>query len=186
MGRAREGQEPGECAADRSPPRHQTEQDQGEAQRAHHLDERVATRECGAEDHPVGEVDDPAERDADRVGEPVGPARVIDEVVGDQGARGPDGAEREVQHPGRAVEHDQPDAGERIDASERETEDDEGLDELEVHAEDADGEETGHRKPPGAPNASRFSGRASPAWPATLAARDALIVIPSVVLALPS
>ena len=95
----------------------------------------IARREGGAEHHAVEQVHDPAERDADDVREPVGTARVVDEVVGDQGARGTDGAERDVQHPGRLVEHDEADARERVGAAERQPEHDVRLEERPVHAE---------------------------------------------------
>ena len=60
--RARQRQEAREGAAGRGAPGHQAEQDQREPERAHHLHERVAPREGGAEDHAVGKVDDPAEQ----------------------------------------------------------------------------------------------------------------------------
>ena len=139
------GRKRAKAPPDRRHPRHDPEQDQREAERAHHLHERVAPREGGAEHHAVEEVDDPAERDADREREPFGTARVVEQVVGDQGARGPDGAEREVQHTGGPVQHDQPDAGERVHASERQADHDERLDELPVDAEHAEREHVSHR-----------------------------------------
>ena len=145
MLRARQRQEAREGATHRRHPRHDPEQDQRQAERAHHLHERVAPREGGAEDHSVEEVDDPAERDADREREPLGAARVVDQPVRDQGTRGPDGAEREVQHTGGPVQHDQPDAGERIHASERQADHDERLDELPLDAEHAEREHVSHR-----------------------------------------
>ncbi len=135
--RAREGQQTGERAADRRPPGHQPEQDERESERSHHLHERVAACEGGAEEHPVGEVDDPAREHTDREGEPVGPAGVSHDVVRDQGAGGTDGAEGDVQHAGRPVQHDEADARERVHAPERQPDHDEGLEELPVHAEHA-------------------------------------------------
>ena len=134
-----------ERPARRGAPRHHPEQDQREAERPHHLDERVASREGGAEHHAVDDVDDRAEHDAGQVRDPVRPARVVDEVVGDQGARGADGAEREVQHSGGLVEHDHSHAGERIHASQREPEDDVRLEEHPVHAEHRRRREANHR-----------------------------------------
>ena len=149
MLRARERQEAREGATGRRPPGHQPEQDQCEGERAHHLHERVAPREGGAEDHAVGKVHDPTERDARREREPLGAARVVEEVVGDQGARGSDGAEREVQHTGGPVQHDQPDARERVHAPERQADHDERLDELPVDAEHGEREHVTHRSPRG-------------------------------------
>ena len=142
---ARQWEEARERAAHRRHPAHDPEQDQREPERAHHLDERVAPRESGTEDHAVGKVHDPAERDADRECEPLGTPRVVEEVVGDQGARGSDGAEREVQHSGGPVQHDEADAGEGVDTAERQADDDERLEELPVDAEDAERKHPDHR-----------------------------------------
>ena len=142
--RDRDVLEPGERAAHGCPPGHEPEQDQGEPERPHHLDERVTRREGGAEEQPVGEVDDPAERDAGDVREPMRPARVVDHPVGDQGARGADRPEREVQDAGRLVEHDDADAGERVHAPEREAQHDVGLEELPVDAEHGKGDDAIH------------------------------------------
>jgi hypothetical protein len=143
--RAGEVQEAGERSADRSAPVHDPEQDQRQAERAHHLDERVAAGESGADHHPVQEVDHAAREHADRESEPVRAARVHDQVVGDQGSGRADCAECEVEHPGRPVEHDQADPRERVHAPEGQPGHDEGLQELPVHPEDAESEEAGHR-----------------------------------------
>jgi hypothetical protein len=124
-----------ERASGGCPPGHQAQQDQGEPERAHHLDQRVARREGGAENHSVEQVHGPAERDAHDVREPVGTARVIEEVVGDQGTRRTDCAERDVQHARRLVEHHEADAGERVGTAERQPEHDVQLQERPVHAE---------------------------------------------------
>src|SRR5665213_1033735 len=60
-------------------------------------------------------------------------------------AFGADGAERDVQHPGGPVQHDQSDAGERVHASERQADHDERLEEQPVHAEDTQREHAIHR-----------------------------------------
>jgi hypothetical protein len=52
---------------------------------------------------------------------------VLEQVPGDQGARGADRAEREVQDARRPVERDHADPGERVDPAEREPERDERL-----------------------------------------------------------
>ena len=147
--RRRERQEARKRPADRRPPRHHPEQDQGQSERAHHLHERIAPREGGAENHAVGKVDDPAERDADRVSQPMRPARVTHDPVGDQRPTGTDRTEREVQHAGCAVQHHQSDARKRVHAAEREPDDDERLQELPVDTEDAECEDAVQRLPRG-------------------------------------
>ena len=141
----REREHPVERAAGRRPPCHQPEQDQRERERAHHLDERVARRERGAEHHSVEEGDGPAERDAGEEREPVRPARVVDHPVRDQGARGADGAEGEIEHPGGLIEHDDPDARQRVRTAERQAEHDVRLEELPIDAEHRERDDAIHR-----------------------------------------
>ena len=111
-------------------PRHGPEEDQREAERGDGLDERVAVGERRAEQDAVDERDDPAERDADDVGDAGRDAAVVDERPGDERAHGADGAEREVENAGRPVEDDHADAGQRVDAAQRETGHDERLEVL--------------------------------------------------------
>ena len=145
MARGWKRQEPCEGSSDWGAPGHQADQDQSEGQRSHHLDERVSGGEGGSEHESVQQADDSAEKDAREEGNPVGRSRVLDQVVGDQGARGADGAERDVQNARCLVQDDQADAGQGIHPAQRQPKHDIRLEELPVHAEDRESDNAMHR-----------------------------------------
>src|SRR6185503_17710027 len=73
------------------------------------------------------------------------PARVVQDPVTDEGARGSDGAEGEIEHAGRLVEHHDADTGESVGAAECEPEHDVRLEELPVDAEHRERNDVMHR-----------------------------------------